>query len=258
LAFTNPRTVCIHTLLIAMAQIFDCDAVTSLVLEWQSSGDIVTLTHIMEGSQRLVEAIVSGYDSSLREDLIQESYIKVQYAIKYFDPTISNLHNYLTTVIRNICSTYVSKHYHDANPIIDMDVSDMEELKGDGGCEPPEGDDSLLLELIVRNRTRFPSIGVEDIDDITSAIYYGINNGGNKYRYITADISVRFNYDVTIVGMVYNSTLAYMRCKFIQSSLPVDCSGEFNLLPDVREVLGDAVYQKLVTVFSGMTIKVAC
>jgi hypothetical protein len=239
-----------------MAQIFDRTLVAALTLEWQSNSDVTLLAKIMEECKHLVEALVSCYDSNMRDDLIQESYIRIQYALKYYNPKVSdNIHNYLTTVIKNACASWMSKQMHDANITDDLDCMDELSLPTQNSIMD---DEELLSELIEHNRCRFPSIDVCDIDDMTSSIYHGIKDSGNKYRYIVAKTRQELKYDINIVGTIYNSTLAYMRQKYIRTVGVVDCSGEFNLLPDLKDVLGDAAYQRLVTVFNGMTIKISC
>src|SRR3972149_5784175 len=89
--------------------LFDCELVTKLVIEWQTTQDNVLLSEILENSRPLVEAIVSTFDREYRDDLIQESMIRVQRAIASFNPRISNLYNYLSVVVRNICITYLKK-----------------------------------------------------------------------------------------------------------------------------------------------------
>ena len=66
--------------------IFDCDHVTSLLIEWQASKDPALEGQILEGSKNLVEALVSRFDPMYRDDLIQEVYARILYACKYFMP----------------------------------------------------------------------------------------------------------------------------------------------------------------------------
>lgn len=96
------RILCVNEICV---MIFDNALVTALVLEWQKSRKPEMMCQIIEQSRSLVESIVSIYNPLDRDDLIQESYIKVQHAAQFFNPDVSNLHNYFTTVIRNCCCT---------------------------------------------------------------------------------------------------------------------------------------------------------
>jgi hypothetical protein len=240
-----------------MAQIFDCDKVTDLTLQWQANKDVETLSLILENTRSLIEAIVSGYDSTMRDDLIQESYMRIQYSLTYFNPKISSLHNYFTTVIHNCCNSYVSKQSRNYGQTTEVPDEIVEAIRGNR-CDEPENGDQNLLELIIRNRERFSSIDVGDIDDITTTIYNSLKYTGNKFRLIVSQVSQQFNYEPAVIGIIYNSTLCHIRSKYTGFTSVVDYSGEFNLLPDLKEVLGNDAYQRLVTMFAGMIIKIVC
>ena len=61
--------------------IFDSEYVAALVKEWRSTKDEELLAEILEAARSLIEAIASSFDPYFREDLIQEAFAKVQYAI---------------------------------------------------------------------------------------------------------------------------------------------------------------------------------
>ena len=227
--------------------IFDVDHVTALVLEWQRTRDEDTLTDLLFESTSLIEAIVSSYDYVYRDDLIQEAYLRIQYALPFFKPEISNLHNYFTTVIRNICNTYISKQCKE--PDTELDLQFM-------GYRETITDNDVLTGLISRNRKRFPSIPVNEIDHMTAYIYYEIIDGSTSRRVITG-LSLQFGIDKSMAQLLYQSTIIYLRAIHINQSKPskISESDELSILPDLLEVLGDDVYNRLAIVFSGMSIK---
>src|SRR4030066_1677582 len=131
--------------------IFDNDYVSDLVSQWQKTKDANVLDLIIDQSRSLIEVIVSSYDTMHREDLIQESAMRLQYALPFFDPTISNLHNYFTTVIKNICLTYLRKQNRYALEY-SLDAVVFETQKFSTKQDEP---DDILSILIERNRKRF-------------------------------------------------------------------------------------------------------
>jgi RNA polymerase sigma factor (sigma-70 family) len=229
--------------------IFECESVTELVLEWQSSHDIATLEYILEGSRKLVEVIASSYSSIYREDLIQESFLRIQYAIQFYNPNIANLHNYLTTVIRNTCVTYLQKQAKEPDTIPDLQVY--------GDLDNNDNIDDTLSELIIRNRTRFPSIPVSDVDDATEMIYYALMESGyNKSRGIVIELMKNYTMSRHIATVVYHSTMVYLRaCNTSYADVGNADLEEFTLLQDLRDVLGEKMFKRVSLMFSGMYIK---
>ncbi len=226
--------------------IFDVEKVTAQVLEWQRTKDEEVLTAILLDSKSLVEAIVSSYDYVFRDDLIQEAYLRIQYALPYFDPQISNLHNYLTTVIRNICNTWVAKQCKE--PDIELDLQFI-------GVHDEQAEDDVLPMLIIRNRKRFPSIPVEEIDHITAFIYYSIRDDGIT-RKIVSGLSIQFGIAKSLAQLLFQSTVVYLRALYIEhAKIGEGRVGELTTLPDFREVVGEATFDRLAMIFSGMIIR---
>jgi len=232
--------------------IFDAERVTELTIKWQRTKDEDTLDDILQSCTSLIEAIVSSFDNVYREDLIQEAYYRIQYALPFFNPHISNLHNYLTTVIRNICYTYTSKQDKEPNIEYDYQIAhdDFDDRYYDN-----VGELDVLTVLIARNRSRFPSIPVDDIDHITAYILYALQND-EASRKIIAQLSVQFSIERSLTQIFYYSTVIYLRALNIQQAkLSPNKDYEFTLLPDIEEVMGKKVYERMAVIMSGMTIK---
>lgn len=231
--------------------IFDCKKITTLVLEYQQTQKDETLEEILLGSTKLVESIVSKYDYRLREDLIQEAYYKLQKAIKSFNPSVSNLHNFFTTVIINCCNTHTKKagRGYIANEIQDVDLCTniVYDYADDG---------SLLLELKIHNRKRFPSISTNTIDSISSFLLSSIRTSESS-RKILEYITTRYKLSRKQASIVYYSTLIYLRSYF-KNFVEVGNSSynEFTLQPDMKEFLGEDLYDRYVVVFGGINVKV--
>lgn len=227
--------------------IFEGKEVTILVVEWQHTHDDVLLSDILEKSQKLIEAIVSCYNPEHRDDLIQESYVRLQYAMKFFDPRISSLHNYFTTVIRNVCATYLRKQGKETPVDIDL------QLIGDRDCYPID-DTELLVDLIAHNRKRFPSIDCSELDDISEYIYYSLIDNTSR-RGIVARIMSMYDLSRTVVTVIYHSSIIYLRSKYILVGDESYDPQEFSLMVDLKEKLGDKVFAEIETLFSGMYVK---
>ncbi len=232
--------------------IFDAACVTKLTVKWQRDRDEDTLDEIIQGCTSLIEAIVSSFDSVYREDLIQEAYYRIQYALPFFNPHISNLHNYLTTVIRNICYTYISKQ--DKEPNIEYDYQITHDNIDDYYYDDA-GELDILTVMIARNRSRFPSIPVDDIDHITAYIFYALQND-EVSRKIIAQLATQFCIERSLAQIFYCSTVIYLRALNIQQAkLSSDKDIEFTLLPDIKEAMGVKVYERIAVIMSGMIIK---
>lgn len=230
--------------------IFDNDKVTTLVLCWQTYRDPEYLDRIIKLSTSLVEAIVAGYGFTHKEDLLQESFTKVIYALPYFDIKRQTLHTFLTTVIRNICYTYLHKEGRQPDNEFELNV----DIHG-GVFEEPDCDD-ILDDLMSRNRSRFPS--VPNIDDISSTIYMLIvDNPAGKSRYIIKRLVEDHFLDRYAATVIYQSSLAYLRCKYYQHAKPSDqIVGELSLLSDLKELVGAEAYSRVILALSGSYIKI--
>jgi len=229
--------------------VFDCELVTKLVIEWQTTQDNVLLSEILENSRPLVEAIVSTFDREYRDDLIQESMIRVQRAIASFNPRISNLYNYLSVVVRNICITYLKKIGKDI-------VSDFDEYDTFyEHIDDVEHNESILEELIQRNRIRFSSIPVEYIDNITEFIYHSLSAGGNSGA--ISDIMKQFDVERSVASVVYRSTVIYLRSKYMSYASGDICTDELSLMRDLEELLGHELYAKIALMFHGTYIRIS-
>lgn len=231
--------------------IFDNDVVTKLAVEYQQTKDSAVLNCILEKSTSLVEAIVSSYDPEYREDLIQEAALKIPKAIVYYDDRFS-LHTYLTTVIHNMCRTFLKKQYRTLTLYEGYDI--VEE-------DPAEFvyDDDLMNNVICRNRTRFPSLPSDISDGMTETIVYAMRNGVAKSRGLVTTLMNEFDIPRPIATVFYHSTLVYLRAVYeghadISNILSAD--HEFSLLKDLRDEIGDIAFARVVLLFSGMYIRI--
>lgn len=229
--------------------IFDCDEVTTLVLEWQRTKERVTMDRILELSMRLIEALVSQYDPTQREDLIHQAVLRVMYASQYYLPNVGNLHNYFTTVIKNACVTYLQKQVRE--PTIDL------ELITASVTDKSYTDDDTLQDLMVRNRKRFPSIPACELDDISELIYYHLVDGEGKAKGLVVMLMEQYNLQRPIATCVYHSSLIYLRSRFKTFAMKAtDDPDEFSILPDLEEVVGPQAYSNILLMLSGMYIKI--
>lgn len=223
--------------------IFDNETVTGLVIRWKE-GEESVLGEILEKSRSLIEAVVSMYDPIYREDLIQESYVKLCYALRVYDDDYS-LHTYVTTVVHNICKTWMKKRNREI--LLDADIERSYVY---------EDNEDILHDVLMRNRYRFPSIPASILDELTEFIYVSLVYGyTGKSRGIISTIKSQYCLSRNTANTVYYSTVIYLRGKMVTNANNSSCTDEFSLASDLKEFLGDDdLYSKLSTVFSGLTI----
>jgi RNA polymerase sigma factor (sigma-70 family) len=209
------------------------------------------MSQILALSTSLVESIVSIYNPVDRDDLIQESMLRIQYACKHFNHEKASLHTYFTTVIRNICTTYSGRQGKDLLTD-DMNAEDtvIEVVTED--IMP--SDDETLCELRQRNRMRFPSLLPLDIDAYTDFIYKSFLIGDTQ-RTVLHNLVSKFSISRRIALIVYNSTVVYLRISnqgFCKQSTVTD---EMSLTTDLKAVIGEEMYAQVIVAFAGINVK---
>lgn len=237
--------------------VFDNAAALEVYYLWRSEHDeqekAQYLEEFLELCTSLVEAITWKYSSQMdHEDLIQECTIKLLSAINSYDPTITTLHTFLTTVIINHCNTCVSRESRKC-------VGDVE-LTPD--IEPrifqDYGEEEILDDLIQRNRVRFPSLPTETIDEMTELIYdLSKDEIAGKSKGVIGALAERFPINRHRAIVIYHSTLVYIRKMYIRRVAlnDVEEPEEFSLLYDFQECFGDEAYARLCRLFSGTFLK---
>lgn len=231
--------------------IFDNTEITAIVQEWQNSKRKVLLTEIIEKSDPLIEVIVSRFNNTYREDLIQECRLRLISKLGDFDVDKGKLHAWLTTILSNHCINYVTLSSRMLN-IDDLGIEVTNEIVVDSKFDYDIG------KLITRNRDRFPSLPVTMIDDVTryvclSTVYtvYG------KSRGVIRNIVTTFNISRVVATVIYNSTILYMRQLHIidcdvTKLVPID---DLTLLRDFENIIGKDKYEEIAILFSGMYLK---
>jgi RNA polymerase sigma factor (sigma-70 family) len=243
--------------------IFDCPSITDLVMQWQGSKDRSLEPLILDGCKNLIEAIVSQFDAHYRDDLIQEAYIRILYACNFYTPSAGNLHNYFTSVIRNTCITWLSKQPKDYL-VEDIATEDNENDDSDTyneyvdvilEAEQSDSESTLLMELTERNRKRFPSLPVKDIDDLSEHIYYTLKTSGNFPKDLPKVLADKLCLPSAVVKAVCNSSVIWLRYNNLSSAKITDITDEFSLLKDLEELIDSNTYRMLRIIFSGMTLR---
>jgi hypothetical protein len=217
--------------------IFPCIEVTALVLDWQQTRSQEVLVRILEKTNALIEAVVSGYNPVDRDDMIQEVRARIIYALPHFDHNISNLYNYFAAVIHNCCVTYNIRAWkHDCEDI-DSRIYDTSEDKYD--------ESEILEDLVVRNRVRFPSIDVLCIDKSSKLVHDGLINSESS-RTIINRIVEECVVERKIAAVIYQSSVVYLRARYSSYAEPSDPeAGEFSIMLDIRELVGVDNYIRL-------------
>lgn len=237
-------------------RIFDGEKVSSLILRYNETGDNTVLDEILINTQELANYIAYRYSSDRAEDLAQEALIKVMNSLKHYDPNISNVHTYFSTIIRNSCITQYAKAKvaDDCDSIDDVENSLL--LQTIDNTDSEEFSD--VQELILRNKQRFTSLSPELVTKVTKSIYYLTRDGiHNKSRGIVSNLVKNFKINRVQAKILYRSTLTYMRMQRLSNSEyknPV--LQEMTILPEVREFLGVEKFAEFMCVFSGTTINI--
>jgi len=216
--------------------IFACAEVTALVLDWQQTRSQEILVKILEKSNSLIEAVVSGYNPVDRDDMIQEARARIIYAMPHFDHNISSLYNYFAAVIHNCCVTYNIRAWK-------HDCEDLETRTE--SCSDRYDESEILQDLVIRNRIRFPSIDVWCIDFASNFVHSGLVNGESS-RAIILEIVEGCNIERKKASVIYQSSMIYLRTRYSSYSvLPDPDADEFSAMLDIRELVGVENYIRL-------------
>jgi len=227
--------------------IFDSAKVTKLVQEWKISKDRATLEQILIETRPLASYIASQHKDFEQEDMVQEALLKVCSALEVYDSSISNPHTYFATVIKNVCSSYVTRESRHNSIELEDETKGItyEYIVND-----------TLDDLIERNRIRFPTIPVEIIDSITEHIYYGMRDEIPQNKTLN-NIVRECVISRAVASIVYNSTIIYLRNKYFQPSYNrgiLDLE-EVSLLPDLLDILGPDTFEQVRVIFNKITLR---
>lgn len=239
--------------------IYDAKQVEQYIALYQQ-GNVDVLDQILEGTQALIEVIVSRYNSVYRDDMIQECRIKLIKALKYYNPQLASSHSYFTSIFINVCNDF-------SNTLRRQDQIEAElqlDFSMHGGLYQASDSfqhDYLLQRLLERNRQRFPSYDTNVVDEASRHIFYCIIDGTyGKSRGAITELTQLFPVLTRSQAItLYHSSLAFFRYCYRQEAnaqvaeCPLD---EDTLLPDLREVLGERAFAMVSKVFSGMYIKI--
>ena len=226
--------------------IFDNDYITELACEWLVANGNDVLEDIIEESRELVEIIVSRYPNEHRDDMIQECFIRIPKALHNFNPDVARLHIYFTSVFVNSCNTYISKENREYRLASTLEMID------DPSKLDPDYEESIIEELITRNRQRFPTVPVDVLDDATCYVFDCIMEGVyGKARGAIANMIRMYGFKRNVATVIYHSTLVYIRTMYEGYVLLSEAEpDEFSLLPELRDVLGEEAYYRISTLFS--------
>lgn len=234
--------------------VFDNDYVTQDVVRWQIRHNPKRLDRILENTRGLIEAIVSSYDSSLREDMIQACYVKLIRACDLFNPNKgTTLHTYFTTVIHNSCRSVLkteNKHLELFN-----EDDEEEEIEDDKPSYEVE-----MEHIIAYCRKRFPLIDVNLLDSAIILLMNHISVYGMKQaRQHCHRISRQINIDIRQLDLLYKVIIILLRYNHIEDVLfKLDSEGNVNtipLMPELKYIFGDMNASILTIVFDGMNIR---
>lgn len=223
--------------------IFDNKLVLHLLNEYNSTNNQDVLVELLDACNPLMEAVVSKYNKDYRDDMLQECRIKALRAFQTFDPTRTKAYSYFSIVFNNVCITWMSKvgspHY-ELQDHIKAPVSTMQEI---------------ITDVYDRNVERFPSMRLKYIYKATRVICIGLGCGSSVKEIIDA-VDLLFN-DKNMSTAFVQSTLIYMRLKHENNVGKIHTdTDEYSILTDLKEIVGDELYEWLIILFSGMSIKI--
>lgn len=239
-------------------RIFDPEKVADLVKSWKETRSNDILNSILVESTPLATYIAKNYNSEDTEDLVQNALLKIITCLDHYNPDVSNVHTYFSTVIRNSCITHYvkTKTYMSAESV---HLDDIENSAVFQSFDNSEQDDCDEKELILRNMERFPSLKDDIIAEATRTIYRLTRDGmKNKSRGIVSTLVKKYGLSRTYAKTVYRSTIIFMRMQNISNSSCKynDKLIEMSIMPELREFLGEESYGKFICVFSGTSINI--
>jgi RNA polymerase sigma factor (sigma-70 family) len=229
-------------------KIFNTEVIADLVRQYQA-GNKEVIESILEECTPLVNYMVRNCNPADDDDMRQEVFIKIIKSLEHFNPDKANVHTYFSRVIRNTCITHFHKDMRGAG---DCDLDD--ESQGLESIGISFKLDDTMSDLLQRNRQRFPSMPAAKIDAITEMAYLSIYDGLDKGRTVVRQISKTYDMPRENALAIYSSTIIYLRQKFSESCDNVVEIDEFSLLPELKELLGEDNFSKLITSFSGIII----
>jgi len=240
-------------------KIFDADIVSGLIISWKRSKDNNILQQILIETSDLAKHIANKYTSAEIDDYSQEALIKVMSSLEHYDPTISNVHTYFSTVIRNSCITQYVKAKNcdsiESDSIQDVENSELMQISDVDSTE----EDCYVEELVHRNIIRFPSISADTISKATKLIYNLTRDGiHNKSRGIVTHLISSCGLSRNSAKVIYRSTIIYVRMNLLSNASTIISSDsqEMSILPELREFLGDDTYSRFLCTFAGTTINI--
>lgn len=232
--------------------IFDNEYITRLVKRWKETDDIRVLEEIVNKSKPLARVIVCRYPIEYREDMFQECLARIAYALEHYNPQISNLHPYFTSVFVNRCNTYIGKESRQQR------LSEILEDMYSPTIFTLHQKEEFLHDLLERNRVRFPSIPADKLDDASCYVFDCIVNGiRGKSRGAIASLMRIYGFKRPVALVLYHSSLVYMRQRYENFvSYEVEEPKEFTLLPELKGLLGDEAYRRIFILFSGLHFRI--
>lgn len=240
-------------------KIFDAEVVSELVIRWKNTKDQNILQQILVETNDLARHIANGYTSAEVDDFSQEALIKVMSSLEHYNSSISNIHTYFSTVIRNSCITQYAKA-KTCDSIESDSIQDVENSERMQVNDVDTSEESCYIdELIDRNISRFPSLSSEIITQSTKLIYCLTRDGThNKSRGVVSALVNTYNMSRTLAKIVYRSTIIHMRMELLSNaSTTISMKNqEMSILPELREFLGDDTYARFLCTFTGTTINI--
>lgn len=239
--------------------IFNNKEVTDALAAWKSTKDKQHLTKIFDGSKKLIEAIVSQYDSMYRDDMIQAVNAKLLVGMEKFNPNYGTpLHTYFTTIIHNMCRTVMKTESRHFNV---FDIDDMEHT-----LEHTDATELIdTTELIVYCRNRFPNIDSNLVDYVIAAfINYLDVYGAKSPKLLIAKLARETKIDSKMLEFMYKISIIILRYTYMEDVVfSVDeTTGVVEtktvpsqFLPELIHIFGEDAANQLQVIFKGMTLR---
>lgn len=233
-------------------QIYDSDEVIRLLILHRQSKTSY-MKELIELHVSLAEVIASKFPAQHRDDLIQEMLKQVPYILGKFDIS-RHPHKYMTTAFTNTCRSYVSSKRLQRE--VPLEYEDKEEEIQDIVHEKTH----LIALAIEHNRKRFPSLPVDKIDKATSVCISMMYGETEKQRGVIKAISTKCKLNRHEATIVYYVTIIFLR-KLYEKTTPLELiidekEIEFTLLPEVRDTIGEQLFEDMLVTFAGFSIKV--
>lgn len=237
------------------ATYFDGDKVSRLIALGRPHNEIIP--HFLPLVNTVLRSGVAfdGHNHT-EEDLRQIGLIKAQEVIEKFNPNQGNLFIYASTLVKHAIWTEARLRPLDRKRVTDeIDFDQQASLQPPEHVEPPQLDEKFFTDLRLENENHKAAaryiFGVLMYNDYES----------NRAR-VLKTLSNGYDINLKLARFLIDHVLVALRRKFSKGAQEVrddelfDNRYKHTVIPEMRELVGERAFERLVHYFGGMTVSI--